>query len=864
MRTGILALATLIGSGSAAAVEPHRSFYTLPSSNGWGAVVVDLQQGKAHHWRDHLFATEEPQWDAHGHEVWVDDHPQAVYTRDLLFDAYFGLRADGNQQWLVDLPVDLDRSGYVGAREDGSSGGTQLLELHRSLGDLSLRTVLWSPWNMERSAMAMVLEVENTGGSMVSGLSAFSLHNLHLGEGRPGPTEETGTQNETLVLAGERIEERGFAGVVSLVPLRAPSHTSGWYPGAPWDNPFEVVQAGGSTDLPARSGDLGVHDDSVSYLQWDAGDLAPGETTRFGVVLAHHGDPFAIESLSTEVQAWVDGRDVEQILADERSDWQRFQDGLLLPTELSEEEELLYRHSAVVLRMAQVREDRAYLREWLSRDGEPRYSLFGSLPGEVVHKAKGGVLASLPPGRWTYAWPRDGAYAILGMSLVGMHDEAREALRYLLDAESNRYVGYDELSHYPMADYQISLCRHHGFGIEESDTLGGGDFNFEFDGAGLFLWSLGEYVRATGDWSLVEERWPTIRDRVADFLLPLIDSDGLILPDSSIWEHHWYGAERKWSFTSLTAARGLCDAADMAEHVGDAALATSYREAAEQIRRGILSHLRDESGAVAQTLEELEVGTGYADVSSIEAVSMGLYDPDGETSASTRALITTELQTPAGPGFSRNDDAWDAHDLSWWGSSYDSDEWVWADLRMELAARLSGDTALADELLSWITGQSTANYLAIGETFDPYSGDYTNNAPMVGYGAGAYITALHHRAGSYTIEPACGRYGEDVDEPSDSDTTDSGEPGDTDTEPVDTAPPEGETAPPEETDSPADDPPTGDTGSVDSAGQKPAACGCTASPGSTAPLWGLLGLLGLRRRGASADSQRRSERIQHL
>jgi len=87
----------------ALAAEPHRSFYDLPSSNGWGAVVVDFTRAKAHHWRDHLFATEEPEIDETGAEVWRHDLPRSVYTRDLLFDAYFGVRAaaasSGSTSW---------------------------------------------------------------------------------------------------------------------------------------------------------------------------------------------------------------------------------------------------------------------------------------------------------------------------------------------------------------------------------------------------------------------------------------------------------------------------------------------------------------------------------------------------------------------------------------------------------------------------------------------------------------------------------------------------------------------------------------------------------------------------------------------
>jgi MYXO-CTERM domain-containing protein len=766
------ALILLLLPGVAVAAEPHRSFYDLPSSNGYGAVVVDLQQGRAHHWRDHLFATEEPVWNAAGEEQWKNNEPRAVYTRDLLHDAYFGLRVSGESAWLTDLPVDLDASGW-GSPDGSINGGTNQVAMVQAGDGFVATTWVWSPWGIERSAMALVLEVENTGTEPLTDLGAFSVHNVHLGEGRPGPNAEIGFQNETVIL-GPTIEERGFAGVVAARPLLAADAMSGWYDGAAWENPFDAV-AGGGGQVAAQTGNLGAHDDSVSYLQWDLGDLAPGETARVGVVLAHHPDPFAVDVLTAELEAWQGTRTVGQVLEREREEWQAFQDRLTPPT-LGDEELALYRHSAAVLRMAQVRESSYWLREWLTVDGEERHSSFGALPGEVTHAARGSVLASLPPGRWTYAWPRDAAYAAAGMAHAGMDQEAADALRFVLNAVSDRYREYSELSGLPIEPYAVSLCRHHGFGVEESDTLGGGDFNFEFDGAGLTLWALGEYVRATGDWTLVESEWERLKEPTAGFLEALIDPEtGLIAPDSSIWEHHWLGKERAWAYTSITAARGLCDAATFAEHMGDAESATRFSEAGKRIREGILASLVGADGVVAATVEELPFG-GYYDGAVLEAVGMALLDPASEAAIATVDGVVEELQTDDGPGLSRNDDAWDAHDLSPWGSNYDSDEWVMIDLRAAVAARKVGREDLSDALIDWVTAQSTANYLAIGETYDPVSADYTNNAPMVGFGPGAWIYAVHQREGLLSIDAACGEWpvgpGDDDDAVDDDDAAD--------------------------------------------------------------------------------------------
>jgi GH15 family glucan-1,4-alpha-glucosidase len=378
----------------------------------------------------------------------------------------------------------------------------------------------------------------------------------------------------------------------------------------------------------------------------------------------------------------------------------------------------------------------------------------------VEHRGKGAVLASLPPGEWTYAWIRDGAYAVAAMATLGMASEARDGLLYYLKADSGKFQGWDELKPYAMPPYQISLVRYHGFGIEETDFNDFGP-NLEFDGFGLFLWALRNYEDLTGDQSLVNEQWGVVSTRVADVLVALIDPEtGLVRRDSSIWETHWKGRERFWAYTSITAARGLCDAAALAARMGDSTRAEVYKTTGEKLREAIAQRLTDASGALASNVEELASGSGYYDAAVLDAIAMGLFDPKGPIAAATLKALDEHLLAPAGAGWSRNDDRNDhpgAMDLSPWGSEYDSAEWVVTNLRGAVAAFHMGDTARAEKLLAWVRDQSLKNYLAISETYDESTGKYKFNAPMAGFGAGVYALALATRAGMFG-DPACGAY----------------------------------------------------------------------------------------------------------
>lgn len=764
------ALAALALAGPAAAAEPQRTRFELPSANGWGALLLDLKQARLTHFREHVFAAEEPVIDAEGEDVWDGEQFGTVHTRDLLFDAYFGARAEGEQFWLTKAPVDEDASGYV-AWTGGEQGGTGVVAMVQSVGALRATTYAFAPQGLGAAGFVLVLKLENTGGAALEGVSGFSLHNFHLGFGRPKRPwdvhDDIGENGETLEYEGggaPRFRERGFAGVVVARAL-APIAHRGVGPGA---DLFQIVDAGAVADLPDNAAPANAVDGAVSAFQWDFGDLAPGAEAWAGIAVIHHADPFAAAAAEAKLDAYLAGKGAEALLDAEIAGWAELQNQqVVLPRGASPAEAAMLRQGAAMLHMGQVREDRAFLREFLSQDGEPRRTRFPDLQGKaaalptwVEHRGEGAVLASLPPGEWTYAWIRDGAYATTAMATLGLKDHAKASLLYYLEAESGRFQDWEELAPYAMPPYQISLVRYHGFGVEETDFNNFGP-NLEFDGFGLFLWTLRAYEVLTGDTSVADERWEQIAGEVADVLVALIDPEtGLVRADSSIWETHWKGRERRWAYTSITAARGLCDAAAIAERRGDAARADKYRAAGEALRAAIAAELTDAGGAIASSYEELQSGAGYYDAAVWDAIAMGLFDPQGPIAQATIAGLDEHLRVEAGPGWSRNDDRWDhanQEDLSGWGGEYDSAEWVITDLRGSIALRMAGETDRADALLEWVRAQTEKNYGMVAETYDELTGTYKFNAPMLGFGAGAYALALAHRAGAMA-DPACGAY----------------------------------------------------------------------------------------------------------
>ena len=847
---------TAVSSEVAAAPAPQRTRFELPASNGHGVVLLDLGEARLTQFREHLFAAEEPVIDEQGHDVWDGGQFATVHTRDLLFDAYFGLRAAGEQFWLTQAPVDLEASGYL--------PGTGIATMVQQVGSLQATTHAFAPQGLAAGSFVMALRLENTGGQAIAGVEAFSLHNFHLGFGRPTrPWElgdDIGANGETLEFdtngGHARFSERGFAGVIVAQALGTISHR-GVSPGA---DLFAIVD-GGDGDLPDNAPPMNAVDDAVSGFQWSLGELAPGQVSWVGIAVLREPDPFVGNKAALYLDSFLADISAEDLVAAEAAWWAGFQDEVMPPAGLSADEEAQVRQGAAMLHMGQVREDRYFLREWLGQDGEVRRTRFPgvkddpvTLPAIVVHRGKGAVLASLPPGEWTYAWIRDGSYAVAAMATLGLFEAARAGLEFYLNAEAGRFQGWDELVPYAMPPYQISLVRYHGFGVEETDFNEFGP-NLEFDGFGLFLWALRAYEVASGDTGLAAERWDTIGGRVGDVLVALVDPDtGLLRADSSIWETHWKGRERRWAYTNITAARGLCDAAVIAERVGDDERAAAYRSAGEGLRAAIAAELTDADGAIAANREELGAGEGYWDAAVLDAIAMGLFDPHGEIAAATLAGLDEHLRVDAGPGWSRNDDRWDhanADDLSPWGGEYDSAEWVVTDLRGAVALRMAGETGRSAALIDWVTAQATMNYGMVAETYDEVAGTYKFNAPMLGFGAGALALALADRAAG-GADPACGAY-------YDEGAGETGDSGDSSGAPEPTG---GGSSGAGSGDAPTSGGPGGDTsGAGETAATSGAAdggggsegCGCRGGGGPFAWLAVLvLGLRGRRRGGASA------------
>jgi GH15 family glucan-1,4-alpha-glucosidase len=394
----------------------------------------------------------------------------------------------------------------------------------------------------------------------------------------------------------------------------------------------------------------------------------------------------------------------ENILNDEIKFWEKFKREP--PLKLTQKEKELFNQSIAILKMAQCRE---------------------------IGNSYGQILASLPPGEWTYTWVRDGFYAINALIELGYFNEAKSALEFMLKAKTGfykKFIHKDGKDYGVKKDYKITVCKYYGDGVEESDHNEDGP-NIELDGFGLFLQAFANYVEKSGDVDFAVTYWDTLTTKIADVIISSRDKLGVIRAESGPWERHLPG--KHYAYTTIAGIKGLKSIAKLAGILKDKTAEKFYNSLADSMLSAFLKYFVDENHVIKGTLEaRSETDHEYFDASVVEAINFGLIPPNDKIARNTIEAIKKNLKIKNRPGFFRVNN----------GDWYDRQEWVFIDLRVAVAMNKVGLKKEAQQILKWITEQSNLNFNLIAELYDELNSDYQGQYPMVGFGAGAYILAL--------------------------------------------------------------------------------------------------------------------------
>lgn len=691
----------------------HNSWSQLTTSNGLGAALFSTTGS------DHALTRFQPHI--------YSNYDANTTTRNYMYDAYFGYGIQGanggHANWLNTANVDSAK--YV--------NGTNVINVDQSDQSNHLQfdgyyfTPFSGPNNNQSRTLVMLMKVTNTS-SLPQNVSIFSLQNLHMGTGDYGTDNEQASYNST----DNYLKEYNGNNIAIYKSLNQSDNE--YYQAGNGDiNPWSLASSTGQLNNVAQGGN-----DIAAGFENSGTTLDAGASKWYGIIIGLTEDGNE-GNLSNDVNALAQPamNNPEKLLTQEEDWWANWHSTEKMPAGLSYNERQVYRQSTAVLKMAQCKE---------------------SGPGY------GQIVASLIPGQWSITWARDSNYSIQALTESGHYQEAKEALNFLFNAKMRQaadggnyyqenYIENPDTStptyglDVPLTDnYLISVCRYFGNGTEDSDINDNG-YNIEFDGWGLSLWSADKYVTATGDTQFLKDNWNKLKNQDANLLVELMEpSTNLIVPDSSIWEEHWtpydvlktVPSRQHFAFTDITVYQGLKSAAHLAELMGDTTDETTYNYKADEIQKAVLKNLvvdNKDIQTIASSTERKAAGYNFNDASTVEAINFGLVDPQNYLAAGMINAFNNNLHITTGstPGYMRDQD----------GSSYDSNEWGFIDMRVAGALAKMGRDSESKTLLDWMTSQTMQNYDLIPELFDENTQNYVGSVPMVGFGSGSYILGLN-------------------------------------------------------------------------------------------------------------------------
>ena len=638
----------------------EKNYNYITSANGYSAVVFDEKTKRVNMFFPHIYKNYDK-----GREV-----------KNIAYDTYFGLLIDNEGFWLPERVQVFDSLSYLER--------TGIIHSVRTFEKVRVEEYIFSPMSVEGSSMIMLIEVNAL--SDIQDLSVFSIHNFHL-----GLENDKVTSNQERIVFDESdiyIETSQSSDyIVAYKPLISQTiHSTNPV------NPYNILKIG---ERLTNVQDSGIVDDAVCGFEKDFGSLRQGESRWFGVLILYQ-DEKDIGKIVDSATRITEGKSIEDFLKSEIDFYREFLkhiDKKVL--QIFDSDPLLY-NAAVFLKMAQVRESNS-----------------------VDRRPNGQILASLPPGMWNITWLRDMMYSVYALIEIGLKDEALDAIKFILNADTGYFKDYVG------TDYKFSVCRYYGDGMEESDFNEDGP-NIEFDGAGLFLIGVARYIAEYGV-ADISEYSEEIFSGFADVLLSLIDSEGLIKADSSIWERHLNGKERHYAYTQITALGGLCGAMLLSKRLGDYDRLAKYREGYERLKENILNKLIHKDGYFVSSLEEYRAYAGYLDASVVEAINFGVIDPDDVVAKKTLDMMN--LLKTTGGGYKRNDD----------GDWYDKQEWIFIDLRIADAYKRIDKIDIADSIINRVKSYVLLNNYQFPELISEDGNSVTGSIPMIGFGAASYI-----------------------------------------------------------------------------------------------------------------------------
>jgi GH15 family glucan-1,4-alpha-glucosidase len=333
--------------------------------------------------------------------------------------------------------------------------------------------------------------------------------------------------------------------------------------------------------------------------------------------------------------------------------------------------------------------------------------------------------------KYGYVWPRDGALVAEVMAESGYPDLVKPFFDFAEDAMEGK--GY--LLHKYNPDGSLGSSWHPWV-----DENGDKRLPIQEDETALTIWALKRYYEETGDSELLEDKWSSLVEPAADFMVDYFDEDlSLPKPSHDLWEERHYIS----SFTVAAVYAGLEAATEIGEELEKDV--EEYRETARKIKEEGLDHLRSEDEKIyGRGLDEGELDTSIGSaVFFLER--FGLVDIDDEYYQNTMNAIMNDLSpdTEIG-GIARYKEDY-YHNVTDDFEKVPGNPWIictlWVAQYLIEKAENREELEEAKEYMHW-TCENSLDTGLLPEQVDPFTGEGKSVAPLTWSHATFIETAL--------------------------------------------------------------------------------------------------------------------------
>ncbi|MCG9969193.1 glycoside hydrolase family 15 protein [Pelotomaculum terephthalicicum JT] len=275
---------------------------------------------------------------------------------------------------------------------------------------------------------------------------------------------------------------------------------------------------------------------SAASLDWDMGDLPPGESKNFTLYLAAGADRDKVITLL----AGAASQDGLELLEQTKQYWRGW---LRKGTRAAGENagsEAAYGRSLLAMKLMSNKETGASI---AAPEFDPYYLLCGG---------------------YGYCWPRDSVFIAAAFDEAGYHDIAAHFYKFAGAVQEKA------------GDWQQRYF---------TDGLAAPTWGKQIDQAGSVLWGYGHHYSLTRDNHFLEQTWSSLAAG-ADYLAENLEANGLPSPSFDLWEdEHSQG-----TYSAAAVYGGLKAASEIAIIKGERETARRWHMAAAAVKEGILKH----------------------------------------------------------------------------------------------------------------------------------------------------------------------------------------------------------------------------------------------------------------------------------